>query len=121
MKIDDITLTLFAWEGIPATQYGQHTGKFSGQSQLGLLTIRTDDGVEGHAFLGASSRGGHLDAHSLIDHLKPLGAAVIIEASHSCMGCRGVKKNHAIMTTSAMRGVFFDKAEARAELMQLIK
>ena len=60
-------------------------------------------------------------ADALIEHLKPLGAAVIIEASHSCMGCRGVKKNHAIMTTSAMRGVFFDKAEARAELMQLIK
>ena len=60
-------------------------------------------------------------ADALINHLKPLGAAVIIEASHSCMGCRGVKKNHAIMTTSAMRGVFFDKAEARAELMQLIK
>ena len=60
-------------------------------------------------------------ADALIDHLKPLGAAVIIEASHSCMGCRGVKKNHAIMTTSAMRGVFFDKAEARAELMRLIK
>ena len=60
-------------------------------------------------------------ADALIDHLKPLGAAVIIEASHSCMGCRRVKKNHAIMTTSAMRGVFFDKAEARAELMQLIK
>jgi L-alanine-DL-glutamate epimerase-like enolase superfamily enzyme len=71
MKIDDITLTLFAWDGIPATQYGQHTGRFSGRSQLGLLTIRTDDGVDGHAFLGASSRGGHLDAHSLIDHLKP--------------------------------------------------
>ena len=60
-------------------------------------------------------------ADALIDHLKQLGAALIIEASHSCMGCRGVKKNHAIMTTSAMRGVFFDKAEARAELMQLIK
>jgi len=60
-------------------------------------------------------------ADALVENLKPLGAAVIIEASHSCMGCRGVKKNHAIMTTSAMRGVFFDKAEARAELMQLIK
>jgi len=60
-------------------------------------------------------------ADALVENLKPLGAAVIIEASHSCMGCRGVKKNHAIMTTSAMKGVFFDKAEARAELMQLIK
>lgn len=71
MKIDDIALTLFAWDGIPATQYGQHTGLFSGRSQLGLLTIRTDDGVDGHAFLGSASRGGHLDAQSLIDHLKP--------------------------------------------------
>jgi GTP cyclohydrolase I len=60
-------------------------------------------------------------ADSLVKYLKPLGAAVIIEASHDCMGCRGVKKSHAIMTTSAMRGVFFDKAEARSELMQLIK
>jgi len=60
-------------------------------------------------------------ADALEKHLKPLGAAVIIEASHACMGCRRVKKSHAIMSTSAMRGVFFDKAEARAELMQLIK
>ena len=60
-------------------------------------------------------------ADALETHLKPLGAAVIIEASHACMSCRGVTKSHAIMSTSAMRGVFFDKAEARAELMQLIK
>ena len=31
------------------------------------------------------------------------------------------QKSHATMTTSAMRGVFFEKAEARAELMELIK
>lgn len=53
-------------------------------------------------------------------HLNPLGAAVIIEAAHGCMQCRGVMKQNSIMTTSAMRGVFFDKAEARTELMQLI-
>ena len=60
-------------------------------------------------------------ADALEKHLKPLGAAVIIEAKHECMGCRGIKKSNATMTTSAMRGVFFDKAEARAELMDLIK
>jgi GTP cyclohydrolase I len=60
-------------------------------------------------------------ADSLVEYLKPLGAAVIIEARHGCMGCRGVKKSHAVMSTSAMRGVFFDKPEARAELMDLIK
>jgi len=36
------------------------------------------------------------------------------------MQCRGVMKQNAVMTTSAMRGVFFDKKEARTELMQLI-
>ena len=54
-------------------------------------------------------------------HLNPLGCAVIIEAQHGCMRCRGVKKQNAVMTTSAMRGVFFDKPEARTELLQLIR
>ena len=53
--------------------------------------------------------------------LKPLGCAVIIEAKHGCMQCRGVRKQNSVMTTSAMRGVFFDKKEARTELMQLIQ
>jgi len=52
--------------------------------------------------------------------LAPLGCAVILEASHDCMQCRGVKKQNSVMTTSAMRGVFFDKNEARGELLQLI-
>jgi len=60
-------------------------------------------------------------ADDLEKHVKPLGTAVIIEASHGCMQCRGVKKQNSVMTTSAMRGVFFDKSEARAELMQLIQ
>ena len=60
-------------------------------------------------------------ADDLEEQLTPLGCAVIIEASHGCMKCRGVKKQNSIMTTSAMRGVFFDKSEARTELMQLIR
>jgi len=37
------------------------------------------------------------------------------------MQCRGVAKQQAVMTTSAMRGVFFERNEARQELMQLIQ
>ncbi|MAK77953.1 MAG: GTP cyclohydrolase I FolE [Euryarchaeota archaeon] len=59
-------------------------------------------------------------ADALVDHLHPLGCAVILEASHGCMRCRGVAKQNAVMTTSAMRGVFFEKSEARAELLQLV-
>ena len=42
-------------------------------------------------------------ADDLVRELQPLGAAVIIEASHGCMQCRGVAKQQAVMTTSAMR------------------
>ena len=70
--IEDVTLDLFAWDGIPATQYGLHTGTFGGQSQLGLLTIRTRDGIEGNAFLGSASRGAQMDGESLIHYLKPI-------------------------------------------------
>jgi L-alanine-DL-glutamate epimerase-like enolase superfamily enzyme len=72
MKITDVILTLFAWSGIPATTYGRHTGRFSGSSELGLLTLRTDEGLEGHAFLGSAQRGAAMDAASLIRFLKPL-------------------------------------------------
>ncbi|HMH53671.1 MAG TPA: enolase C-terminal domain-like protein [Candidatus Acidoferrum sp.] len=71
MKITDVQLTLFAWDDIPATTYGRHTGRFSGTSQLGLVTITTDQGVQGHAFLGSAMRGAHLDGQSLIQFLKP--------------------------------------------------
>ena len=60
-------------------------------------------------------------ADDLETHISPLGCAVIVEARHGCMRCRGVAKQNAIMTTSSMKGVFFDKSDARAELMQLIQ
>jgi len=72
MKITDVTLTLFGWPAIPRTTYGRHTGPFGGDGQLGLLTLRTSDGAEGHAFLGSSIRGAHHDAASLIEVLKPV-------------------------------------------------
>jgi len=72
VKITDVTLTLFAWDDIPTTTYGRHTGKFGGKSQLGLLAIQTDEGVVGHAFLGSAMRGAHLDGQSLVTALKPV-------------------------------------------------
>jgi L-alanine-DL-glutamate epimerase-like enolase superfamily enzyme len=72
VKITDVDLTLFAWDDIPATVYGPLTGAFGGRSQLGLLAVRTDAGIAGHAFLGTAMRGANLDAESLIVTLKPL-------------------------------------------------
>ncbi len=51
--------------------------------------------------------------------LQPLGVAVVIEAQHLCMMMRGVEKQHAVTTTSAMSGAFLKEA-TRAEFMRLI-
>jgi len=55
------------------------------------------------------------------EYLKPLGSACIIEAQHFCMTSRGIQKQNSVMVTSALRGVFREKIEAREELMRLIK
>jgi GTP cyclohydrolase I len=58
---------------------------------------------------------------TLMDELRPLGAACIIEAQHFCMKARGVQKQDSIMVTSSLKGVFLEKPEARQELMSLIR
>lgn len=58
---------------------------------------------------------------ALMKHLKPKGAACVIEARHMCMCARGVGKQHSIMSTSSIKGVFMEKAHAKQELMALIK
>ena len=53
------------------------------------------------------------------DTLQPLGAAVVIEASHLCMMMRGVQKQNSVTTTSAFYGEF-QKSETRTEFIKLI-
>ena len=73
MKITDVTLTLFAWDQIPATRYSANTGRFSGSSDLGLLTVATDQGIEGgNASLGPVWSPASQDGPNLIRYLKPM-------------------------------------------------
>ena len=53
--------------------------------------------------------------------LNPLGVAVVIEATHTCMQIRGVQKSNAITTTSAFSGAFLKSEKARNEFLNLIK
>ena len=52
---------------------------------------------------------------------EPRGVAVILEATHTCMTIRGVKKPGSSVTTSAMRGLFRSNIATRNELMNLIR
>ena len=60
-------------------------------------------------------------AHAVKEILDPKGVAVVVEASHSCMTMRGVSKQRARMTTSAMLGAFRESPAARAEMMALLR
>jgi len=60
-------------------------------------------------------------AQTLFDGLKPLGVMVVIEAEHTCMTLRGVKKPGAVTITSAVLGGFRRDSRTRAEAMSLIK
>ncbi|MCG8449332.1 MAG: GTP cyclohydrolase I FolE, partial [Pirellulales bacterium] len=59
-------------------------------------------------------------ADLLLEELEVKGVAVIIEASHSCMAIRGVRKPSSICVTSAMKGIFRSNLSSRSEVMTLI-
>jgi GTP cyclohydrolase IA len=60
-------------------------------------------------------------AETLFDNLQPLGVMVVMEAEHTCMTMRGVKKAGSKTITSAVLGGFRKDPRTRAEAMSLIK
>ena len=59
-------------------------------------------------------------ADFIMNNLKTQGVAVVLEASHSCMTIRGIKKPGSAMVTSAVRGIFKKDPKTRGEIMTLI-
>ena len=59
-------------------------------------------------------------ADCIWEQLKPVGVAVVIEASHACMTARGVRTPGVGMVTSRMMGVFRDDERSRAEVLKLM-
>ena len=59
-------------------------------------------------------------ARLLEEELQVKGVAVVIEAVHTCMTVRGVRKPGAVCVTSAMKGAFRTRPTTRSEIMTLI-
>jgi len=60
-------------------------------------------------------------ASTLLEKIRPLGVAVVTEATHLCMAMRGVEKQNSVAVTSAMLGAFRTDARTRSEFLNLIK
>jgi len=60
-------------------------------------------------------------ADLIIEELAPIGVAVIIDAVHSCMTFRGVRKPGSSVVTSALRGCFLTDNASRTEVMSLLR
>lgn len=56
----------------------------------------------------------------IMESLKPKGVAVLLEASHSCMTIRGIRKPGSVMVTSALRGIFIRDSRSRSEVLGLM-
>lgn len=59
-------------------------------------------------------------AEMIEQELESVGVAVVIQAEHSCMSIRGVKKHGSSTITSALRGIFKTNQSSRAEVLSLI-
>ncbi len=59
-------------------------------------------------------------ADLIMEKTQPDGLAIVMEASHYCMGWRGVKDMDSKMINSVMRGVFLKDSSLRREFLSLI-
>jgi GTP cyclohydrolase I len=90
------------------------TGRFTGLSKLARL-------VEGYARrLQVQERLTSQLADAMQSMLEPVGVLVVIEAEHSCMSIRGVRKPGTKTVTTAVRGIYRTDAAARSEVMAFI-
>ena len=121
---------IIAWQGIRFTSLCEHhLLPFVGTVSLGYIPKGRVVGLSKavrvvRAFakrLQTQERMTFQIAKAFETHLSALGVGVVTRAKHSCMACRGVLEPDSEVVTSAMFGVFRDKPEARAELLELLR
>ena len=73
MKITDVSVTLWEWKDIPATRYTLTVRTLERHNtQMGLVKISTDEGIDGYSFIGSSFASAQSDAQLIINVFKPM-------------------------------------------------
>lgn len=131
MKVfeDGATDELVILKNIPFTSNCEHHWlQFSGVAHIGYLPDKRIIGISKLARildiyakrLQVQERLTMQVTQALDLHLKPRGSACVIEATHSCISCRGVHKTGCEMTTSSLSGIIRDEPACRSEFLRLI-
>ncbi len=97
-----------------------HVAYIPGGKVLGLSKLARIVDVYAHR-LQVQERLTSQIADLLAKRLQVRGCAVVVEATHTCMTCRGVRKPGSVMVTSAMRGVMHTNPGTRAEVLALLR
>ena len=105
-----------------------HIAPIIGKAHVGYLPVSRVVGISKlarvvHAYARRLQIQERLTAQigdSIQEVLDPAGVAVVLEATHGCMTCRGVETPNVIMTTSRMTGIFRSDSKARREVLALM-
>lgn len=122
--------SLVVERGIPFTSLCEHhVLPFNGVAHIGYLPVERVVGLSKLArVVDAFARRLQIQermtvqiADAIEKHLTPLGVIVVVEAEHSCMACRGVRKPGVVAVTSVTRGALRDNPESRAEALAMLR
>lgn len=105
---------LLPFTGLAHVAYLPREGRITGLSKLARVVEMASKRLQVQERLTAQI------ADAIESTLDPLGVFVMIEAEHTCMVLRGIKKRGSKTTTMDSRGVYKTNNKARAELLTLI-
>ena len=72
MRITDVKVTVWEWKNIPPTRYTLRVSTSASSAKMALVRVITDQGIEGHAFLGSALSVLGIAAYRCIDRLSPI-------------------------------------------------
>lgn len=106
---------LLPFHGLAHIAYLPKAGRITGLSKLARVVEVASKRLQVQERLTAQV------AQAIVDKLDPLGVYVVIEAEHSCMAMRGIRKPGSSTITTDARGIYKEDGALRAELNSLMQ